>query len=184
MLTEERNGSGTTGEGRNRSFPGALTFYHPNGKGTGAAARLELRLNGPGEERYDCFFLELAKQKTVANRRSGEGFATFDWENKVTVKLGFLDVCALLAVLEGGRDQVGENGNGLYHQTNDISTLIAFRRAPERPGYFLAVSRKQNGGAQLFKGHILLTDAEGLGLRCVFQTGLFFMAYHSSLRTV
>jgi hypothetical protein len=71
----------------------------------------------------------------------------------------------------------------LYHQTNDVSTLIAFRRALERPGYFLAVSRKQNGGAHLFKGHILLTEAEGIGLRCIFQTGLFFMAFHASLPT-
>jgi hypothetical protein len=144
--------------------------------------RLDLRLRETEEDRYDCFFLELAHQRPADAARPSGGPAAFDWEHKATVKLGFADVCALLAVLEGAQSAVGDQGNGLYHQTDDVSTLIAFRRTTERPGYFLGLSRKRNGGEHLFKGHILLSEAEGIGLRCLFQTGLFYMTFHANLQ--
>lgn len=166
-----------------RLFPGALTLYHPNRNGSGSAMQLELRLREVEGDRYDCFFLELAHQRPQEPSRPSGGPAAFDWEHKATVKLGFVDVCALLAVLEGVQPAVGDQGNGLYHQTDDVSTLIAFRKTTERPGFFLGLSRKRNGGAHLFKGHILLSQAEGIGLRCLFQTGLFYMTYHASLHS-
>ena len=49
---------------------GRLMFYHPNSKGTGTALQLELRLNRGAEDRYDCFFLEMAQQKSTARRRT------------------------------------------------------------------------------------------------------------------
>lgn len=178
MATELQTPPVKDGE-RSREYPGALTLYHPNRKGTGGAMRLELRLRGRETGRYDCFFLELAHQRPP---RPGGQTAAFDWENKATVKLGFVDVCALLAVLEGVQPAVGNQGNGLYHQTEDVSTLIAFRRTTERPGYFLGVSRKRNGGDHIFKGHFLVSVQEGIGLRCLLQSGLFFMTYLASLR--
>jgi hypothetical protein len=167
--------------GPSAAHPPSLTYYHPNGKGTGTAVRFELRLNRPGETRYDCFFLEMAAQKATAPAaRPGRQTASFDWEKKVTVKLGFLDVCELLTVFEGQQPQAGGARNGIYHETDETNTIIALRRETERAGFLLGVSRKTRGGEAVFKGHILLTPAEATGLRCVFQGALFTMAFHTA----
>ena len=155
-----------------------LIFYHANPKGTGTAAQFELRLNRMGEDRYDCFFLEMAHQKTMAaagDRQKGP--ATFDWTNKVTVKLDFIDISKFLAVLDGKCEQVGDGKGGIYHESNGSNTLISFKRSPDTGGFLLAVSKKSRDGTQIFKGHIVLNEVEALGLSCVFRTALFFMAF-------
>jgi len=158
-----------------------LTFYHPNTKGAGAAVQFELRLNREGEERYDCFFLEMAHQKPVeeGDLRS-RGPASFDWGKKITVKLDFLDVCELLLVLEGRKEQAGDGRNGIYHAANGANTLISLKKSSEGGGCYLGLSRKAQDGSQLFRGNLLLSEAECVGLRCVFQSGLFIMTFGSS----
>lgn len=161
----------------------SLTFYHPNGKGTGAAAELELRLNRGDETRYDCFFLEMAAQKTQAVLQGdARKPATFDWAAKVTVKLGFLDVCELLLVLEGRAASAGGARNGLYHESGATNTIISLKKNPEGAGFYLGVSRKDKQGGAVWRGSLLLTEAEAVGLRCVLQSGLFFLTFHRSLR--
>jgi hypothetical protein len=163
---------------------GRLVLYHANATGTGMAVRFEMRLNREGEDRYDCFFLEMAhQQKAEANASGGGATGRFDWERKATVKLDFADLCEFLLVLEGRRDAAGGK-NGLYHQVPGASTLIAFKRTAEPDGnrYLIGVSKKAKDGAQIFKGHIVLSEAEALGLRCILQTGLFFLTFNSSLQ--
>lgn len=161
----------------NRPFwRGRLCFYHPTHAGTGAVARLEFHAATP--EREGCFFLEMARQKTAATRGAdGRAGATFDWENKSVVKLGFTDVCGLLLVLEGRCDQAG-NGRGLFHDTPETNTVITFRRQTEPAGYALEVSRKgKQGNGEAQRTRVLLSDGEALGLRRVFSTALFPMVY-------
>ena len=163
---------------------GRLTFYHANAKGTGAAARLELKLNRDGDERRACFFLEMSKQKTAAVRESDTRTpATFDWDAKATVKLGFTDVCEMLAVLDSRQEQAGGRRNGLYHQSGNVNTIITLKKAVEFAGYDLGISRKDSAGNEVFRGHILLNEVEALGLRYVFQAGLFHLAFHASLQS-
>ena len=127
-----------------RAFPGRLVFYHPNGKGTGTALQVEIKLNRPREDRYGCFFMEVAKQKTVGRRGGETPYATFDWANKATIKLGFLDICAFLRVLEGCADRLGPEGKGLYHQNGATNTLITLQRSANGVGYYLGISRKES----------------------------------------
>jgi hypothetical protein len=164
-----------------RPRTGKLVYYHANGQGTGTAVRFELRLNQPQEDRYDCFFLEMARQKPFAQDGTHRGPAMFDWENKVAVKLGFMDVCEFLAVLEGKRERMGDSRGALYHETAASSTLITMERSQKQNGFFLGVSRKGKESGQPLKGHILLNDVEAIGLRCAFQSALFFMAFSRSL---
>jgi len=160
----------------------SLRFYHPNGQGSGSAMSLELKLNGRGNGGSNCFFLEMAKQKTVPNRKgSSRVAATFDWENKATVKLAFLDICELLAVLEAAKGQVGPGGRGLYHETAETNTIISFSKADKAPGFQLGISRKGKEGAVQFRGYIVLNDAESIGLRTVLQAALFHLAFHGSV---
>lgn len=159
-----------------------VAFYHPTGKGDGSALRLEPRVNRTESDRHNCFYLEMAPQKTVAVRDADQKSpATFDWERKLTVKLGFSDICELLTVLEGRQEKAGGQRNGLYHESEKAVTVISFLRNTERGGYLVGVSRKDKAGGELVRLHITLGEAEGIGLRCLLQTGLFYLSFHSQI---
>ena len=170
--------------GSPRRIPGRLTFYHPTARGTGSAMQLELRLNRAGEDRYDCFFLDLARQKTAAAAQADGSRtpASFDWAAKLTVKLDFADLCEFLMVLDGRQAQAGGERNGLYHGNGGASTMISFRRSEEPKGYQVGLSKKPADGGEPARAQILLGEAEALGLKHVLQTALFFMTFHVNLR--
>lgn len=179
MITTQTENATAAGAGTKVRTP-RLALYHPAGTGGGAALQLELRLNRPGEDRYDCFFLELASQKSAAGREGDRRVpATFDWENKLTVKLDFADVCELLSVLEARAERVGGQRNGLYHENSQASTVISFQQSKEKGGYFLGLSRKGKESGQVARVQMLLSETEAIGLRCLFQSGLFFMTYRN-----
>ena len=161
-----------------RPWSGRLAFYHPTQSGGGAAARLEFHAARP--ERDGCFFLEMARQKTLAARtENGRQAATFDWENKITVKLGLPDVCSLLLVLEGKCEQAGNGRGGLFHDTAGSNTVINLRRQPEpAAGFALEISRKpKRADGELQRMRVVLTDAEAVALRCIFQSAMFPLVF-------
>lgn len=166
-------------ETRKLTYNDRLTFYHPTQAGSGAAVRLAFRLRRPEEERDSCFFLEMAKQKTAPSR-SADGArtaATFDWQNRAVVKIDFLDAGEMLTVLEGKAEQI-RGGKGLYHDSGESTTIIGFRKNADPAGYSLDISRKSKAdGKEAFKGYILLSEAEGIGMRCMLQQGLSVLAF-------
>lgn len=152
-----------------------IIFYHPNSKGTGAATRLEPKVIQGNGDRHTCFFLEMASQKTAASKDAGKSVpATFDWENKITVKLGFEDICHFLAVLEGRADRVGGKRDGLYHGNGQSNALIHFSKH-ESGGCLLALSRKRGDEEEARRIGTVLSDIEATGLRHLFTAGLFAM---------
>ncbi len=164
-----------------RMFNERLAFYHANGKGTGAAVQLEPRLNQHPGDRYNCFFLEMARQKTIANRSDGQTEttnATFDWDQKITVKLDFADISELLTVLDGVSDHVGGQREALYHQSGETNTMIRFDRHPSG-GIALSLSRKNVGDSQPNRIGTVLSLPEAVGLRHILQIGLFFITFPS-----
>lgn len=168
-----------TGNGTKPREP-RLSFYHPNSSGSGVAVQLAPRFNRRDTDRYNCFFLDMAGQKTVAEREGDRRvFPTFDWENRLTVKLDFPDICEMLLVLEGKQERVGGQKNGLYHDSEKGSTIITFGRIPEKSGVGIGLSRKDKESGQLTRFSTILSEAEAIGLRCVFQAGLFFVTLHS-----
>ena len=157
-----------------------VAFYHPNSAGTGAAMKLEPRVNRLEADRYNCFFLDMATQKTTAAAQDGKKtHASFDWEHKLTVKLGFMDICAILEVLEGRSDKLGGARNGLFHQNGSACTVITLQKA-DKGGYFLGLSRKTAANV-MSRVSMVLGDAEALGLRYLPHAGLFFITFHSLL---
>lgn len=161
----------------------SLGFYHQNNRGTGSAMRLEPRINRNDTDRYNCFFIEMAAQKSAARRDAvGVVPATFDWNKKITVKLNFMDIAELLTVLEGRALRIGGERNGLFHANAAGNTLISFQRNPEQGTYYFALSCKRANDQTPQKLGIMLSEAEATGLRCLFQTGLFFLTFSSLLR--
>ena len=136
-----------------RAWRGRLCFYHPTGSGSGAAARLEFH---PARfDRDGCFFLEMARQKTAPARdAAGRQPATFDWEGKITAKLGFLDVCGLLLVLVWGARELAAQWRGRAV----VSTVLATAAAV----LCVAMTRRQIGYWQ---------DDETVWTRAVAVTG-------------
>jgi len=166
-------------ETRKPLYNDRLVFYHPTASATGAALRLSFRLRRPEEERDSCFFLEMARQKT-APARSETGArtaATFDWQGRAIVKIGILDACEMLTVLEGKAEQI-RGGKGLFHDAGEMTTVIGFRRNADPAGFAMEISRKGKGdnSADGFKGYILLSEAEGIAVRCMLQQGVGLLA--------
>ncbi|MEI6807372.1 MAG: hypothetical protein WCN95_01525 [bacterium] len=158
-----------------------LVIYHPTSTGTGAALQLEPRVNRKDADRYNCFFLEMSSQKTAASRDGDKSVpASFDWEHKLTVKLDFTDICEMLAVLEGRVDKVGGARSGLFHQNGTSSTVISLQRS-EKGGYYIGLSRKSGADGALARVNITLSEAEAIGLRSIFQAGLFFITFHTHI---
>ena len=161
-----------------------LAIYHPNNKGTGAALQLEPRLNRSHTDRYNCFFLDMAAQKSTGETRDGKRVpATFDWEHKLTVKLDFQDICELLAVMEGVQQQAGGKRNGLFHANGSGSTVITFQKNSENGGYYLGLSRKNNTSPDAVRIGTTLNAVEAVGLRNILQTGMFFVLFHAHMLT-
>ncbi len=176
----------TTGPGKQgnglRMREQKLTFYHPNAAGSGVALQLAPRVNRQESDRYNCFFFEMAAQKTAAERDGDKRvFPTFDWENKMTVKMEFADLCEMLLVLEGRQDKVGGQKNGLYHDSEKASTVISFGKIPEKSGYSFGISRKEKESGKLTRLNIGLSEGEAIGLKCILQAGLFFITFHTQL---
>ena len=146
-----------------RQYRPSLGFYHPNGKGTGSAIRMSLH---PAHNNHDgCIMLQLANQVTVGDRTAAVPvFPTFDWENKVTVKLDFNDLSKMLQVFRGECEAAGE-GKGLYHRSAKYNTKIGFRHIIEPvQGYSLDVSRAELNGANESRVHFVMNAAESMGL--------------------
>lgn len=159
-----------------------LAFYHPAPSGNGVALQVAPRVNRRETDRFNCFFFDMAAQKATSEREDGKRqFATFDWENRLTVKMDFGDLCELLLVLEGRQEKVGGTKNGLYHDTEKANTIISFGKNPEKGGYMFGLSRKDKESGQLTRLSIGLSEAEAAGLRCILQAGLFFITFHTHL---
>ena len=148
----------------------SLSFYHANPKGTGCAAQLRLH---PAHDYTDgCIMLKIANQMTIGNPMGpNPTYPTFDWENAMTVKLDFSDLCQMLQVFRGECESI--NGEkGLFHRSPLGMTHIVMRHLVEPvSGYALDIYRssKKNAGADSHAG-ILFKPAEALGV-CEAITG-------------
>ena len=168
-----------TGAAQPRNFRPKLSFYHANGKGTGSAVRFEA-IPATGD-RDGVVFMTLAQQKSVAtgsNEQGNRQHATFDWTNRVTVKLNFGDLCQMIPVLKGVSPSIAE-GKGLYHDSRATTTIItlAFQTEPCR-GHALEVSRRPKAGSEpATRIRILLNAAEAYGLGTVLEQTLGLLAF-------
>ena len=145
-------------------FRPQLALYHPNGKGTGGAAKMNL--HPAHDDTEGCLMLSMARQSAVGGQVGGvQQFARFDWENAITVKLGFADLCAMLQVFNGECESLGD-GRGLYHRTARASTKIVLRHLVDpRPCYSLELYRTLAADGAEASAHMLISSAEAEGLR-------------------
>ena len=151
------------------------TCCHPNAKGTGCAVRFELH---PAHDYVEgSVFVTCAAQKTVGSYENGRKvMPTFDWENRITVRLSINEVAEFLEVFRGYREKLAD-GNGLFHRTAKANTVITLEHRMEPvPGYLFGVSRKTVDG-DLKRLGVLLSMKEALVLSESLAGALIYMAF-------
>ena len=151
------------------------TCCHPNMKGTGACVRFELH---PAHEYVEgSVFATFAAQKTVGSYGEGAMIPpTFDWENRITVRLTINDVAELLEVFRGYRERLGD-GKGLFHKSQNANTVINLEhRLEPGPGYLFSVSKKDNVGV-LHRASVLLSMKEAIVLSESLASAMLYMAF-------
>lgn len=121
-------------------------YFHASPKGTGSACRFEL--HPAHDDVAGSIFVQMAMQKTVGSYQGGtQIFPTFDWENKITLKLDRTDLSQIIQVLRGMRESIND-GKGIFHRSGTANTVIKFYHQIEpKSGYMLSVSRKTLNGA-------------------------------------
>jgi len=166
-------------EESSRAYRPRLSFYHANGKGSGSAAQLEVV--PARSDREGAVYMTLAQQKSVATGVDDQGrrqYATFDWQNRVTVKLNFNDLCQMLLVMRGKATAIAE-GKGLYHDSRNMTTIINLtRQAEPYTGVALDVSRKSKVESESANRiRINFNDAEAFGIGTVLEQILGLIAF-------
>jgi len=153
-------------------FRPKFSIYHPNGKGTGCALKMEL--HPAHDDRDGCIMMRLASQNTIGDMRGPvRRFPTFDWEKRICVKLDFADICKMLQVFRGECESL-EDGKGLYHRSARYTTRIVLRHLIEPvQGYSLEVYRDTAGHPdESLSAHIVLNPWEALGIGVSFENSI------------
>ena len=162
-----------------KTYSPSLAIYHPNSKGTGCAIQFDLR--PATADREGCLFAAFANQKSLASgtrTESNRQAATFNWADKITVKLNFTDVSQLLMVLCGKAQSIAD-GKGLFHDSGETTTVIQMARQtePVRGTAFEVSKKRRNSTAPAQRSRILLTDAETFGLARLLDATLYPLAF-------
>ena len=101
---------------------------------------------------------------------------TFNWEERITIRLSVNEVAEMLEVFRGYREKLAD-GNGIYHRTAKANTIITLEHRMEPvPGYLFCVSRKSAEGGLKRLG-VLLSMKETLVLAESFSGALLYMAF-------
>ena len=156
-----------------------LSFYHANGKNTGFAIQFSVEPATP--DRDGAAYFSIAKQKTVASNEGERRFASFDWANKITVKLNFIEVAEILLVLGGHSPALAHAGKeGLFHTSPSATTTISLKRSedPARPGFLLGVGRTPKADPNARQYYTFaFWPAEAFGLRAALTAEMGLLAF-------
>ena len=156
-----------------------LVFYHPNGRGNGAA--IQFSVEPATADRDGAVFFSIAKQNATAESSPEQRFASFDWANKTTVKLNFVEVAEILMVFGGQASVLSHAGkDGLFHNSPSATTSIELKRSedPNRPGFLLGVGRTPKADPNARQHHaFVFRPAEAVGLRFALQAEMGLLAF-------
>ena len=146
------------------------TMYHPNGKGTGSALRLELH---PAHGQTDgSIFAAIAPQKTS----EAEPYPSMDWNKAISVKFDIIELAQILQVLRGYTESIAD-GKGLFHRTIKGNTVVKFEHRIEPVcGYMLVIAHKPIGGDDVVLMCFYMTQTEALALSEVIANAMLYVA--------
>ena len=154
-----------------------LSYYHPNGRGTGCAVQFELHpAHGMTE---GSVWVAFAKQKTVGMvEGTTRILPTFDTDNRIWIKLDMYDLMQMLQVFRGMQESI-EDGKGLFHRTQEYYDIIKLEHRIEPvPGYLFEVSRRKYESEDAPERiGIVFSVAEALGLSLAIEQSILYVAF-------
>lgn len=152
-----------------------LRIVHPNAKNTGS--QIEFLVRPASDLETGGLMVSFTSQKTVGDFSNGKRvMATFDYENKITVKLSALEVSQMVAVFDGYTESI-DDGKGLFHKSMKGTAVIGLTHKVEpTPGYWLSVKRKPTEGDEKKVG-IFITPNEAYMLSIMLKQGIFYMGF-------
>lgn len=113
--------------------------------------------------------MSCAMQKQVCG-----SLPSFDWENKIVVKLDRSDLSQIIQVFRGMRESIND-GKGLFHRSANCNTIINLRHELEpRHGYSLTVVRKYPEGSQVAFEYFFNCD-EALTLMLSLEQAMMYV---------
>ena len=147
------------------------TMYHPNGKGTGSALRLELN---PAHDQTDgSIFAAIAPQKTS----EAEPYPSMDWNKAIFVKFDIIELAQILQVLRGCTESIAD-GKGLFHRTIKGNTVVKFEHRIEPVcGYMLDIAHKPILGDDVVRMCFYMTQKEAFALSEVIGHAMCYVAF-------
>ena len=157
-----------------------LSYYHASPKGSGSAINFELHpAHWSAEGNIEgSLFVSMANQKTVGVRNGSETvFPSFDWKNRLVLRLTMTDIAQIVMVFRGMQESVGE-GRGIFHRSARYNTVIKFEhRIDPHPCYALEVYRKSLDGAEQQRSFIAFSPAEAVGLSLAIEQSMSLLAF-------
>ena len=146
--------------------------YKPKKTDDGSVSAWEISYKKDKYDRYECF-LEMANQLPGRDANDNQ---KFDWDNKITVKLGALDIGEILLVLEGHKDSVGTKGkNSLFHKTSKGNKVINFSYSKEYKNFSLKISSQDEETKKRASFNQLISLAEGVIIRELLKSAIVKM---------
>lgn len=147
----------------------AMTMYHPNGKGTGSALKLELR-----PARGD---IEGSMLVTLAPQTEAATYPGFDWDKAISAKFDMIDLTQMLMVLRGAQESIAD-GKGLFHRTASANIVIKFEHRIEPvSGYWIEISSRQNGEEIARRLGFYMRPVEAYALCSIIEQALLLIAF-------
>ncbi|MBR4653667.1 MAG: hypothetical protein IKO72_09930 [Kiritimatiellae bacterium] len=174
-MNDEKDYQTAIGADAAESYRPRLSYYHPNGRGTGGAVQFELH---PAHGSTDgSIFATFARQKTVGTHEGGvRTFPRFDWSNRICVKLDMSDLMQILQVFRGIQESIAD-GKGLFHRSASACTVVRLEhRIEPQPGYVFEACRKPLEGEPSRAG-VVFTAAEALGLSLAIEQSMDVIAF-------
>jgi len=114
-------------------------MFKPKKDNSGAASQWEFN------PKKGAIFVEFANQE-----KTQDGQKSFDWANKITMKLGVADIGEILATIAGKQDGIGQldrdgKHKGLFHQTDKGNTILQLAKGGKANMFYLRISSQPKG---------------------------------------
>ena len=165
----------TTTAGPQPRFHTTDQYVRANMRGTGSAIRFEL--HPATRDETGSVFVSLALQKTLPSRQGPDVvYPTFDWENRIIVKLGRGDLAQILQVLRGMQESIND-GKGLFHRSDKGNAVIKFfHQIDPSPCYMFSVSKQSLAGTLQNAYYVFGVD-EAFSLMLCLEQAMMYICF-------
>lgn len=160
----------------NEKYNPALTFFHPNPKGTGSAIKFELKPALANQE--GAIMVTGMNQQSIGDLRGlTPVYPKFNWDERIVVKLTFDDLSKMLEVLRGVRESLND-GSGICHTVLGCNTRINLTHSTFVDSeYVFELYRYWNNKEEERSFRIVFESFEAIGIEAAITGAMTFVSF-------